>query len=235
MEIKQGMEPPAGGINAVDRETFERVWRRVMPDQENAPIEVVGKEQWNAASGAQSQVPAQLPQQTQPERKPQPQLGQRLPQTRQETPPHQAETCLGMESGAYIQQLQEMMDGEQLSWRTYRGLARRAGRNAQRTLAVMANQQRENLRRLAAAYYLITGEHYQPAGMEPATISPLSAALRDQFIQEQKWQRAFQSAAGATGDPCLKTLYQELAQMAQDHQNTVRRLLEQMQPMPMSP
>lgn len=61
------------------------------------------------------------------------------------------------------------------------------------------------------------------------SLTPLSPwALRDQFVWEQRWERANQQAAETTSDACLKELYQELAQDGVLHAATIRSLLEQM-------
>ena len=59
-------------------------------------------------------------------------------------------------------------------------------------------------------------------------VSFLALALRQQFLWEQQWELKNNQAAQATADPCLKELYQELAQEGAFHAGTIRSLLEQM-------
>lgn len=234
--MKEWNQAGAGGAmdqTAVDAETFARVWRRVMPDQALSPI-AVGRV---AQSGME-------PDAAQPQMQPGPAQTQALSLQVQPGPPQvqtpgartqesQAEApYLGEASSGYARQLREMMDGAQMGWRSYRGLARRTVGGASRILNALAAEQRRGLQRLAASYFLITGEHYRPIDAEPARISPLAMALREEFLQEQKWQRTYQWAAAQCGDPCLAGQYRELEEQARDHAAAIRQLLEQMQPLP---
>lgn len=210
---------PEEEMCACDRETFERVWRRVMPDGTDSPI------QMDPPSDEQART-MMLRRQTGPVRMEEPMVSMHCGETML---PEQDVVCLGQSSAMYAGLLREMIDGETEDWRTYQALARRAGSGATRQLSTMAADERRHAKRLSAAYFLITGERYQPqntTGSRPAV--DLMTGLREQFIQEQRGAAAYQGAAQETGDPCLRQLYQEIAREEQGHARMIRSLLEQM-------
>lgn len=196
-----------------DREVFERVWRRVMNEGDESPI------QTDPASDEQAR---------QLRRNGQEQTGLAVPR-REELQPEQDVSCLGQGSSMYAPLLREMMDGEMEDFRTYQALARRAGGSATRMLSTMAADERRHAKRLGAAHFLITGERYQAPG-QTGNRPPmdLMTGLREQFIHEQRGAAAYQGAAQETGDPCLRQLFQELAQEEMAHARMIRSLLEQM-------
>lgn len=198
-----------------DREVFDRVWQRVMRDGSNDPIQTDPPADEQARNGTGN---LQVMEQT----------GLAVPR-REEGRPEQDISCLGGGSAMYAPMLREMMDGETENYRTYQALARRAGNNGTRMLGTMAADKRRNTKRLAAAYFLITGEQYRSpnmAGSRPPM--DLMNGLREQFIQEQRGAAAYEGAAQETGDPCLRQLFRELGQEAMAHSRMIRSLLEQM-------
>lgn len=207
---------PDAGLCACDREVFERVWRRVMPEgMEDSPIEL--RPEPEGAVSVQEE----------------PRRGELvLPGAAQRTSSQmiQPDTlCLGQASARYAPLLQEMIDGETEDWRLYQSLARRAVGSGARMLGSMAADERRHVRRLAAAYFLITGERCQAQGQQGSRPVPdLMTGLREQFIQEQRSAAAYQGAAAESGDPCLQQLYRELAQEEEMHARLIRNLLEQM-------
>lgn len=109
-----------------------------------------------------------------------------------------------------------------------RAMTRRASGACARALAVLACDHRSAFRRLSAAYFLITGKRYTPQCAAPLLPAFLPLALRQQFVWEQQWELKNNQAAQATADPCLRALYQELAQEGAFHAGAIRSLLEQM-------
>ena len=199
-----------------DQETFERVWRRVMADGENNPVQV--------DPPADDRVRAQMRE----ERGETEQTGLAVPR-RAEMRPETDVACLGRGSEQYAALLREMIDGETEDMRTYQALARRAGGAGARMLGTMAADERRHAKRLATAYFLITGERYQSPnqnGSRPPM--ELMTGLREQFIQEQRGSSAYQGAAQETADPCLRQMYQELSREEAAHARMIRNLLEQM-------
>lgn len=196
-----------------DQEVFDRVWRRVMSEGHDSPI--------------QTDPPADE-QARQLRQNGQEQTGLAVPR-REELRPEQDVSCLGQGSAMYAPLLREMMDGEMEDFRTYQTLARRAGGSATRMLSTMAADERRHAKRLGAAYFLITGERYQVPNMTGNRLPmELMTGLREQFIHEQRGAAAYQGAAQETGDPCLRQLFQELAQEEMAHARMIRSLLEQM-------
>ena len=199
-----------------DRETFERVWRRVMPDGTNSPIQI------DPSADEQARELRRVQPETMPE------MGLALPRREEMQPGHDV-ICLGQGSRMYGDLLKEMIDGETEDMRTYQALARRAGGTGSKVLGTMAADERRHAKRLGTAYFLITGERYQSPNMN-GTRPPmdLMTGLREQFIQEQRGAAAYQGAAQETADPCLRQLYQEIAREEQAHARMLRNLLEQM-------
>ena len=206
---------PDEELCSCDREVFDRVWQRVMRDGSNDPIQTDPPADEQARNGNGG---LQVMEQT----------GLVLPR-REEGRPEQDVSCLGGGSAMYAPMLREMMDGETENYRTYQALARRAGNNGTRMLGTMAADKRRNTKRLAAAYFLITGEQYRSPNMN-GTRPPMDLmnGLRGQFIQEQRGAAAYEGAAQETGDPCLRQLFRELGQEAMGHARMIRSLLEQM-------
>ena len=198
-----------------DREVFDRVWQRVMRDGSNDPIQTDPPADEQARNGTGG---LQVMEQT----------GLAVPR-REEGRPEQDVSCLGGGSAMYAPMLREMMDGETENHRTYQALARRAGNTGTRMLSTIAADKRRNTKRLAAAYFLITGEQYRSPNMT-GTRPPMDLmnGLREQFIQEQRGAAAYEGAAQETSDPCLRQLFRELGQEAMGHSRMIRSLLEQM-------
>ena len=107
-------------------------------------------------------------------------------------------------------------------------LAMRMNGSGRRTMSAIAADHRRALRQLSAAYFLITGRRYQPPRPQPQLPLPILMALRARFVWEQSWERTNKNAAEQAEDPCLKALYQELAQDGAYHAGSIRSLLEQM-------
>ena len=213
------LEPmmPEPGMCGCDRDVFERVWKRVMPDSlGEGPIQLMPLEQREQTGKEPPQTGLALP------------MEQERICTCCET--RQPETlCLGQGSAHYASLLQEMVDGEMEDWRLYQMLARRAAGNGGKMLGSMAADERRHARRLSTAYFLITGERCQPRGQEGTRpTQELMNTLREQFIQEQREAAAYQAAAAENSDPCLRQLFRELAQEEGMHARMIRSLLEQM-------
>ena len=184
-------------LRPFDPEVFARVWSRVMPDQALSPI--------------QPALPAL-----------------RSPARAASAPePYPAPSCLGEGSARYVPQLEALMDQLHAALSSVRQLARRGGARAARLLASLSADQQRQLRRLTAAYFLITGRRYAPKGQGACPSGPLSSALRALFQQAQ--QCAAQAAGLArtvSDDPCLSRLLEDVQDEAQSHAAQIRVLLE---------
>lgn len=197
-----------------DREVFERVWRRVMPgDRADCPITL------GQADPPSAEVPETLPAVS----------AVPLPARQAVEAEEHRVPCLGAASAVYGAQLQQFIDGELSDWRAYQALARRAQGNGGKILSTLAADERRHAKRLSTAYFLISGVRYWPADRTSTpSPAPLTAALREHFMEEQRGAAAYQSAAAETVDPCLRELYLELAGEEDAHSWALRGLLEQM-------
>lgn len=195
---------PKLSLQPFDPEVFQRVWNRVMPDQDRSPIAM--------DAPAQPAVPALSP----------------VPEQPPETAPQVPLTCLGEGSRPYTQAIRDMMDQTRGFLRSLQSLSRRSGSRAARVLSGIAGDLRREERRLSTAHFLITGERYSPSQTGAVPSGPLPLALRALF--QQLHQRAAQARAAAQGmgDPCLQQLFQDLGEDAEFYAQRLRALLEGM-------
>lgn len=200
-----------------DQETFERVWRRVMPEPHpDCPIVLPAEP---AASPAVREAPPALPA-----------VAASAPPDRPVAGEEHNVPCLGAASAIYGGQLQQFVDRTLADWRSYQALSRRAQGNSGRILSAIAADQRRHAKRLSTAYFLISGVRYWPAERPagPASRTPFAAALRERFMAEQRSAAAYQAAAAETADPCLRQLYEELSGEADAHAWLLRDILEEL-------
>ncbi len=194
-------------VPAPDREAFERVWRRVMPDEEASPIGL-GPARSEGAEGAAPDREASVP-----------------TLAAQEEAQYAA-PCLGESSLTYTQLLQELMDDAQCGWQTYRALTYQARGQVNRQLGALAADQRLCLRRLGAVYFLLTGRRDRRPDRAPGPLPALPDALRERFSAEQALRAKCLQGAQEVRDFCLASLCQELAVRAQERMEGIRRVLE---------
>lgn len=254
MELKVDLPSLAG--QDIDPDTFQRVWNRVMPGQtapaareEPVPgipdtaIPVEPSTPPEDTPPAEEQPPAvpELPPVPDcpaepvcpecpscPECPACPECPDR-PDIPGEVPAPEAPAfCLGEASQGDSQRLEELMTLARAGAVNSRAMARRASGSCAKALSTMACDHRLALKRLSAAYFLITGKRYAPKCPDVKLPSSLPLALRQQFLWEQQWEQRNSQAAQATADPCLKELYLELAQEGALHAGTIRSILEQM-------
>ena len=128
-------------LEPFDQDTFQRVWRRVMPDQDLSPI--------------QPTVPAFSPDSPGTPETPTPPVSPCPPQT---SPP----ACLCPDSESYAPCLEQLMEDTCALSRAYQNTARRCGGRTARLLSSLLPSLGQDHRRLCAAYFLITGERYTP-------------------------------------------------------------------------
>ena len=210
--------PPSDMTAAPEgQEIFARVWRRVMPEgRPDSPIAVDVLPQ-----PMDSQGELAVPQGAGLPVLPVPAAGEEA--SGEDVP------CLGGSCASHGALLQAFVDGELANWRAYQHLARRASGSGGRMLGTLAADERRHAKRLSTAYFLITGQRYQPQGQGGSRPTPdLMNGLREQFVQEQREAAAYQAAAEETADHCLKVLYLELAEDETLHARLIRNLLEQM-------
>ena len=188
------------GQCGADREVFERVWRRVMPeDRPDCPFTLYSEEETEHA----------------PVR---PTEGKRT-----ELLPVPAE-----QSGGDGAVLQAFIADELSDWRTYQTLARRIPGGNGRALMGVAADERRHAGRLSAAYFLLSGVKFWPPAEPELTKEGWMAILRRRYWAERKGAEAYRTAAGRTGDSALRELYLELAGDENAHAWLLRGILEQL-------
>lgn len=199
-----------GAINAVDPDTFQRVWNRVMPDQSLSPIEVDTYEP--------GPMPPAEPPTPQPEPEPEPEP---LPPTEPELPVPPPAAPL----------LPQLMDQLYAAWQRSQCLTRQTSGSVSRTFANSAEEQRRGLKRLSAAYFLQSGQWYTPRGNSARQTQPRPAGLpnvlRERYLWERQWEQACRAAAQGFSDEALRSLMTCLAQEAAGRAAQIRTLLEQ--------
>lgn len=250
---------PELGMYASDRDIFDQVWKRVMPEERSdCPIVVVPAASASCAQAVHTptpqpdQVGQELPIPDLPVPEPEPQSEPeaagmtQVPETTQapdemeaaeppasaaptgdDFPAQDAVPCLGSGSAGHGGQLQEDIMAELEGWQLYRHLARRVTGRAARTLSTLASEKHRQARRLAAAYFLISGVRYWPTDrLDAPRVSTWLGTLRRRFAMEQQMESRYRAAALDTADPCLADLYSELAAGCAAHAEMLRALLE---------
>ncbi|MCI5927216.1 MAG: ferritin-like domain-containing protein [Pseudoflavonifractor capillosus] len=188
------------GQCGADREVFERVWRRVMPeDRPDCPFTLYSEEETEHAPVRPTE------------------------EKRTELVPVPAE-----QSGGDGAVLQAFIADELSDWRTYQTLARRIPGGNGRALMGVAADERRHAGRLSAAYFLLSGVKFWPPAEPELTKEGWMAILRRRYWAERKGAEAYRTAAGRTGDSALRELYLELAGDEEAHAGVIRGILERM-------
>ena len=186
------------GQCGADREVFERVWRRVMPeDRPDCPFTLYSEEEQVAVQPAEERKAELVP-----------------------VPAEQ--------SGGDGAVLQAFIADELSDWRTYQTLARRIPGGNGRALMGMAADERRHAGRLSAAYFLLSGVKFWPPAEPELPREGWMAILRRRYWAERKGAEAYRTAAGHTGDSALRELYLELAGDEEAHAGIIRGILERL-------
>lgn len=186
------------GQCGADREVFERVWRRVMPeDRPDCPFTLYSEEEQVAVQPAEERKAELVP-----------------------VPAEQ--------SGGDGAVLQAFIADELSDWRTYQTLARRIPGGNGRALMGVAADERRHAGRLSAAYFLLSGVKFWPPAESELPREGWMAILRRRYWAERKGAEAYRTAAGRTGDSTLRELYLELAGDEEAHAGVIRGILERL-------
>lgn len=186
------------GQCGADREVFERVWRRVMPeDRPDCPFTLYSEEEQVAVQPAEERKAELVP-----------------------VPAEQ--------SGGDGAVLQAFIADELSDWRTYQILARRIPGGKGRALMGVAADERRHAGRLSAAYFLLSGVKFWPPAEPELPREGWMAILRRRYWAERKGAEAYRTAAGRTGDSTLRELYLELAGDEEAHAGVIRGILERL-------
>lgn len=196
-------------IAVLDQAAFERVWRRVMPqDRPDCPFTLSEPELTPTAP-------------------PQPLVRAAMAPAPVSGPVPQPVPCLGEASLGELSGLEARMEKTAQAQREYRALERRSGRRG--LFSTLAAEKNRQLRRLNAAYFLISGQNYAPTPVGESSLPKNNAlALRERFRAEQLEAAALMEAAQSAADPCVAQLYRELAEENHSHAHLLRRRLERL-------
>lgn len=218
-------------VRAGDQEVFERVWKRVMPDGgEGCPIVV---ETTTVGGDLPCACACPMPRaQQEPQAQGVPSgLGAASSPHRGADFPDLTDVArLGPSSGAYGPLLQQQVTDALQAWQLYRCLARRSNGRSGRMLSAAASEKHHAARRLAAAYFLISGVRFWPVGrLSTPQIPSYLGTIRRGYQAEQQREQAYLMSAAETSDEALQELYQDLAAQSAAHGELMRTLLEQTQ------
>ncbi|MBP1736494.1 MAG: hypothetical protein H6Q60_375 [Oscillospiraceae bacterium] len=250
MEYENMPRPGNGpGMCGSDRDIFERVWRRVMPeDTPSSPIALKPREEgmeclpetYNPSAAA---IPAgftvPMPAQSgtgvsasfggvsQPALYPQSE--QALSPTGSDFPQTDDVPYLGRASAVHGSQMQNFILRALQSWRCYQLLSHRSSSGPKKLFSSLAAQRKQQAKQISTAYFLITGVTYFPAERITApAFSSYLGMLRSCFISEQRDASDYIAAAEEVTDPWLRELYVNLSQESTEIAGDIRRALEQM-------
>ncbi len=132
--------------------------------------------------------------------------------------------CLGENSAGELPTLTALLGSCVDGFRLYRLLLQKLG--ARDLLAPLRDEKRRQAHRLSTAYFLISGQVFDPAPTPAPVIRSLPYALRDRFHAEELLALQFRSAGDLSPDPCLSQLYHELARETQAFGDIIRAYLE---------
>ncbi len=132
----------------------------------------------------------------------------------------------GPEADAGARQLQELVLTMLTDASVYRDLSRRSRRSVA-AVTGLGRLKTAQARRLGAAYFLMTGVRYWPAGATP--VNPPEGffpALRERFLAEGRLAGQLEALSAQAAGPDLRALYQDLAQETRELTRTIRSIVE---------
>lgn len=239
-----------GPQNDLDRAAFQRVWRRVMPqDRADCPFTLEGpaEEPQPAAPVPVTAAPVQEPADQATAEAPVGAMNSLAVQTmapmpapapmpiaasaavpRQAMPGMAPSPCLGESAAGELPTLEALLVMVREGRQVYRGLIRshRAHTAQASLLADLLAAKEHQLRRLRTAHFLISGTEPDLPPATPRRWPSFPLALRDRYHSEQAFALHCLSAAGSSADPCLIDLYRTLASQSQALAGTLRETLE---------
>lgn len=187
-----------------EEERFRRVWNRVAG--EHSPVEAMEAAKGESSTRREENVETSPPREGRQEEK----------------------ICNGCFSGGNGESrvLQALVLEMVIAGADYRDLARRTRRETQALLALEREKLRQG-KRLAAAYFLMTGVRYWPQGTTPvAPPEGFLPGLRQRFLAEQRLSETLKALADNASDRCLRELYRDLGEETATMAAAIRRLVE---------
>ena len=229
----------------LDHAAFERVWRRVMPqDRADCPFTLEPAEQETRQTVAPAESAPVF--KTAPQAEPQAPAGAMTALAVQTmgpisaTPPAPAvpmtarpvmpgpTPCLGEGATGELPTLEALLAMVREGRQVYKSLTRSARARTGQTvlLADLIAAKDHQLRRLRTAHFLISGAELEMVPATPRRWPSLALALRDRYHSEQDFALRCLAAAGSSTDPCLIDLYRSLAAQSQELAGSLREALE---------
>lgn len=193
---------------ALDRVTFQQVWRRVMPeDRPDCPFTLEAPAIPTVTS---TPVPVASPPSA---------------VSRMAPPPAPVKSCLGEASMGELPLLGELLRLTVEGQRSYQALARRSRRGG--VFSSLAAAKAGQARRLSTADFLISGKEQEAQPPQLPRPLPGALAVRERYHAEQSLALRLEEAARATADPCLAELYRTLAGEDRSQAERLRSWLEE--------
>ncbi len=118
--------------------------------------------------------------------------------------------------------LEQFMDAAALAARYYELLGARL---SDRTLTRLAARQRQTVKRLRTAYYILTGRTYTPQTASPR-FTGIADTLRRRYLAEGQEAEACCKAAANTADRDLSALFADLCRQKKQTRQALETLLE---------
>lgn len=226
----------------LDHAAFQRVWRRVMPqDRVDCPFTLDDPTEETAAVTPTTAAPEPTPQ-TEPEAPVGAMTSLAIPAMppipapasapvavpRPSMPGMAPSPCLGENAAGELPTLEALLSMVREGRQVYKALTRSARSRTAQTglLADLTAAKEHQLRRLRTAHFLISGAEPDPAPAAPRRWPSLALALRDRYHAEQAFALHCLTAAGSSADPCLIDLYRSLASQSQALAGSLREALE---------
>ena len=202
-----------------DFRQYDRIWERVAPNLAPYPDMTPPAEQANQTPAVPAAPPASRPQE------------QASPaQVRQEGQLPGAEEnpcCMGSAAAEMVDVLTGYIENELADRRYIQALTRQAPSWARQRLRDIAADQAAHARQLMAAYYLITGQCYQPSvSSERIYLGRWCPALRERYHAAACNGLNYARSAEDTTDPCLARLLNSLSVRSYRHAEELMSLLE---------
>lgn len=121
------------------------------------------------------------------------------------------------------------IEHEYSDYRYYSQLAHRfRGRETKKRFEDIAADERGHLKRLSAAYFIMTGDSPRLEEFEGIRTATTLAALRERYIAEESAIARYIEGAAQADDPSLSSLYRELANEERTHAQYITELLERL-------
>ena len=135
--------------------------------------------------------------------------------------------CMGSAAKDSLEVIAGFMEDELAGKRLFLCFAGRVpGERAARVLRQIAGQKDDHLRRLMAAYYLVTGELYRCSiQMSGQHRGGYCAMLRSAYHEVSCMWLNYLRAADGTGDPCLQKLFRQMGENSRQHVEQILHLL----------